>query len=113
MSKIYEEEEKRMYLDAFNVSGKTKTAFARDNNIPEATFRAWIIVLGMKKSNLLTCYRYQLSTCTNIHNFANLYICIYRINALEFLKDLTLYQIHSDVLICHFFDSFLQHTSSV
>ena len=42
MSKIYEEEEKRMYLDAFNVSGKTKTAFARDNNIPEATFRAWI-----------------------------------------------------------------------
>ena len=42
MSKIYEEEEKRMYLDAFNVSGKTKTAFVRDNNIPEATFRAWI-----------------------------------------------------------------------
>ena len=26
MSKVYEEEEKRMYLDAFNVSGKTKTA---------------------------------------------------------------------------------------
>ena len=40
MSKVYEEEEKRMYLDAFNVSGKTKTAFARENNIPEATFRA-------------------------------------------------------------------------
>ena len=33
MSKVYEEEEKRMYLDAFNVSGKTKTAFARENNI--------------------------------------------------------------------------------
>ena len=32
MSKVYEEEEKRMYLDAFNVSGKTKTAFARENN---------------------------------------------------------------------------------
>lgn len=42
MSKIYEEEEKRMYIDAFKVSGKTKTAFARENNIPEATFRAWI-----------------------------------------------------------------------
>ena len=32
MSKIYEEEEKRMYLDAFNVSGKTKTAFAVNSN---------------------------------------------------------------------------------
>ena len=55
MSKIYEEEEKRMYLDAFKVSGKTKTAFARENNIPEATFRAWI-----KENEYLTFGAIQL-----------------------------------------------------
>ena len=37
MAKKYSEEEKRKYLDAFRVSGKTKTAYARENNIPEAT----------------------------------------------------------------------------
>ena len=42
MSKSYSEEEKRKYLDAFRVSGKTKTAYARENDIPEATFRAWV-----------------------------------------------------------------------
>ena len=42
MSKSYSEEEKRKQLDAFRVSGKTKTAYARENDIPEATFRAWI-----------------------------------------------------------------------
>lgn len=56
MSKVYEEEEKRMYLDAFNVSGKTKTAFARENNIPEATFRAWI-----KENEYLTFGAIQLN----------------------------------------------------
>ena len=56
MSKIYEEEEKRMYLDAFSVSGKSKTAFARENNIPEATFRAWI-----KEDEYLTFGAIQLN----------------------------------------------------
>ena len=42
MSKMYSEEEKRNYLDGFRVSGKSKTAYARENNIPEATFRAWV-----------------------------------------------------------------------
>lgn len=56
MSKVYEEEEKRMYLDAFNVSGKTKTAFAREHNIPEATFRAWI-----KEDEYLTFGAIQLN----------------------------------------------------
>ena len=42
MSKVYEEEEKRMYIEAFKARGKNKTAFARENNIPEATFRSWI-----------------------------------------------------------------------
>ena len=42
MTKNYSEEEKRKHLDAFRVSGKTKTAYARENDIPEATFRAWI-----------------------------------------------------------------------
>lgn len=56
MSKVYEEEEKRRYLDAFNVSGKTKTAFARENNIPEATFRAWV-----KEEEYLTFGAIQLN----------------------------------------------------
>ena len=42
MSKIYSDEEKRSYLDQYKVSGKTKTEFARDNHIPEATFRNWL-----------------------------------------------------------------------
>ena len=36
------EKEKREYLDRFKVSGKSKTIYARENGIPEATFRAWI-----------------------------------------------------------------------
>ena len=64
MSKAYEEE-KRMYLDAFNVSGKTKTAFARENNIPETTFRAWI-----KEDEYLTFGAIQLNNNSqaNIRN---------------------------------------------
>lgn len=42
MSKIYGEAEKQEYLDKYKVSGKSKTLFARENNIPEATFRAWL-----------------------------------------------------------------------
>lgn len=42
MSKIYEEEEKRRYIEAFKASCKKRTAFARENNIAEATFRSWI-----------------------------------------------------------------------
>lgn len=42
MSRIYSEEEKRQYLDQYKVSGKTKTEYARSNDIPEATFRAWV-----------------------------------------------------------------------
>ena len=42
MSQIYSEEEKRSHLDRFMVSGKTKTEYARENNLPEATFRAWV-----------------------------------------------------------------------
>ena len=42
MSRTYSEEEKRNYLDRYKVSGKCKTEYARENAIPEATFRAWI-----------------------------------------------------------------------
>lgn len=42
MARIYEVEEKKEHLDKFKVSGKSKTEYARENNIPEATFRAWI-----------------------------------------------------------------------
>lgn len=42
MARNYSEEEKREYLDRFKVSGKSKTIYARENGIPEATFRAWV-----------------------------------------------------------------------
>lgn len=42
MPRMYSEEEKQIHLDSFKVSGKSQTAYARENNIPEATFRAWI-----------------------------------------------------------------------
>ena len=42
MSRNYSEEEKQEYLDKYKVSGKSKTTYARENGIPEATFRAWV-----------------------------------------------------------------------
>ena len=42
MARIYSDEEKRLHLDQYMVSGKCKTEYARENDIPEATFRAWI-----------------------------------------------------------------------
>lgn len=41
MARIYSDEEKRTHLDQYRVSGKCKTEYARENDIPEATFRAW------------------------------------------------------------------------
>lgn len=49
MARIYSDEEKRSHLDQYKVSGKCKTEYARENDIPEATFRAWI-----KEENLLS-----------------------------------------------------------
>ena len=42
MARNYSEEEKQKLLDKYKVSGKSKTAYARENGIPEATFRAWV-----------------------------------------------------------------------
>lgn len=42
MPRKYSEEEKQELLDKFKVSGKSKTEYARENGIPEATFRAWV-----------------------------------------------------------------------
>ena len=42
MARNYSEEEKQKYLDKYKVSGKSKTTYARENRIQEATFRAWI-----------------------------------------------------------------------
>lgn len=42
MPRNYSEEEKQELLDQFKVSGKSKTEYARENGIPEATFRAWV-----------------------------------------------------------------------
>ena len=41
MARNYSEEEKREYLDRYKVSGQSKTTYARENGIPEATFRTW------------------------------------------------------------------------
>ena len=41
MSEYQSEEEKREYLDRYKVSGQSKTTYARENGIPEATFRTW------------------------------------------------------------------------
>ena len=35
MARIYSEEEKRTHLDKYKVCGKTKTEYARENDIPE------------------------------------------------------------------------------
>ena len=42
MAGNYSEEEKQKLLDKYKVSGKSKTTYARENGIPEATFRAWV-----------------------------------------------------------------------
>lgn len=42
MARNYSEEEKQKLLDKYKVSGKSKTTYARENGIPEGTFRAWI-----------------------------------------------------------------------
>ena len=42
MARNYSEEEKQKLLDKYKVSGKSKTTYARENGIPEATFRAWV-----------------------------------------------------------------------
>lgn len=42
MARVYSEEEKKAHLDQYRVSGKCKTEYARENNIPETTFRTWI-----------------------------------------------------------------------
>lgn len=42
MARTYSDEEKQLHLDQYKVSGKSKTEYARDNDIPEATFRAWV-----------------------------------------------------------------------
>ena len=42
MARNYSEEEKQKLLVKYKVSGKSKTTYARENGIPEATFRAWV-----------------------------------------------------------------------
>ena len=42
MSRNYSEEEKQEYLDQYRVSGKNQRVYAMENQIPEATFRAWV-----------------------------------------------------------------------
>ncbi len=53
MSRNYSEEEKNQHLDQYKVSGKTKTEYARTNDIPEATFRAWVKEEAYSKYGIL------------------------------------------------------------
>ena len=50
MANIYSDEEKQMHLDQYRASGKSKTEYAREHSIPEATFRAWV------KDNMVATY---------------------------------------------------------
>lgn len=63
MSKIYSEEEKRTHLDRYKVSGKTKTEYARDNSLAEATFRSWV-----KEEKLATYGLIETETSEDIQN---------------------------------------------
>ena len=53
MSRNYSEEEKMQHLDQYKVSGKSKTEYARLNDIPEATFRAWVKEEAYSKYGIL------------------------------------------------------------
>lgn len=42
MARNYSDDEKQLHLDQYKVSGKSKAEYARDNDIPETTFRTWV-----------------------------------------------------------------------
>lgn len=64
MANVYSEEEKQNHLDQYKASGKTKTEYAREHSIPEATFRAWV------KEEMLATYGMLdfNSSETNVNN---------------------------------------------
>lgn len=53
MSRNYSEEERTQHLDQYRVSGKSKAEYARLNDIPEATFRAWVKEEAYSKYGIL------------------------------------------------------------
>ena len=61
MARIYSDEEKRFHLDKYKVSGKCKTEYARENDIPEATFRSWI-----KEENISDFGMLEMNTATDL-----------------------------------------------
>lgn len=61
MAKIYSDEEKRFHLDKYKVSDKCKTEYARENDIPEATFWAWI-----KEENISDFGMLEMNTTTDV-----------------------------------------------
>ena len=42
MARIYSDEEKEEYLAEYHESGKSKSEFSREKDIPTTTFRRWI-----------------------------------------------------------------------
>lgn len=67
MARIYSDEEKRLHLDQYKVSGKCKTEYARENDIPEATFRAWI-----KEENNSDFGMLEMNTTANVEKVVRL-----------------------------------------
>ena len=41
MSRVYSDKEKEMYLAEYHESGKSKSEFSREKDIPTTTFRRW------------------------------------------------------------------------
>lgn len=58
---LYNEEQKRSYIAEYHMSGKNKTLFARENGIPESTFRKWV-----KEENVDTFGMINLNTEENV-----------------------------------------------
>lgn len=67
MARIYSDEEKRVHLDKYKVSGKCKTEYARENDIPEATFRAWI-----KEENISDFGMLEMNNVTDVEKTVKL-----------------------------------------
>ena len=42
MARVYSDEEKEEYLAEYHESGKSKSEFSREKDIPTTTFRRWI-----------------------------------------------------------------------
>lgn len=66
MARVYSDEEKRRHLDQYKVSGKSKTEYSRENDIPEATFRAWVREASLATYGMLDIGNAELDSIPKI-----------------------------------------------